>query len=162
MKGITVTEIVNTAGYNRATYYNYFGNLKDILLEFEDNVLNDVKKIIDDFSSKKDIDCIISDMLFFDVELSERIFNLCAPYGDVTFIGRLISVCAKGAEKFKAFLPFNEAEVKIVTGYILGSVGYILSLYKKQKINMPIKDISNFTKLLLSNGLKHIISLRNS
>ena len=50
LQEITVTELAELSDVNRATFYNHYENVRDVLNDIEEDMLNDLKAIMNDQS----------------------------------------------------------------------------------------------------------------
>ena len=51
---ITVSELCETAGINRSTFYNHYGCPADVLIEIENGVIADLEQICEEKGSGQD------------------------------------------------------------------------------------------------------------
>lgn len=51
---ITITDIVNKANINRGTFYNHYDNIRDVLNEVEDELMDDLSTALNKFDPNKE------------------------------------------------------------------------------------------------------------
>lgn len=107
LEKITVTEICKIADVNRSTFYAYYEDIRTLMLEIEDEVLEHVTEYADefnDYSEKKMLEVFEE---FFDyVSGNARMFRvLMLRHDDSSFHRRMLESIM---EKYKMSLEYNE------------------------------------------------------
>ena len=137
---ITVREITDRAGYNRATFYLYFRDVYDLFDQLEEHVLAEIRALVDRR-------LLAADRLDFSqhmgviVGLAQR-FNTVIPRllsGDPSFGERLKVIIAPLLDRF--ILPetgLSDREQEIVREFYLSGLVASISMWVRDPQDMPI------------------------
>lgn len=98
---ITIREITDRAGYNRATFYLHYRDVYDLFEQFEEGILCQIRQLVNDrLLSQETLD--FSNHMGFIVQLAER-FNGFMPRllnNDPSFATRLKSIITPLLDRF--------------------------------------------------------------
>lgn len=98
---ITIREIADRAGYNRATFYLHYRDVYDLFEQFEEGILGQIRQLVNDrLLSQETLD--FSNHMGFIVQLAER-FNDFMPRllnNDPSFATRLKSIITPLLDRF--------------------------------------------------------------
>lgn len=98
---ITIREITDRAGYNRATFYLHYRDVYDLFEQFEEGILCQIRQLVNDrLLSQETLD--FSNHMGFIVQLAER-FNGFMPRllnNDPSFAARLKSIITPLLDRF--------------------------------------------------------------
>ncbi len=148
---ISIQEITNVAGYNRATFYRYFTDIYDVLAYFEDTLLGYIKEnVVNSLSSVEDIALIqrVADMYnakgeYLSVLLSEN--------GDPYFAKKF-----KDAMKPAIYSSFTIKENDIYTACIfefaMSAIIATITYWYQHKSDISSNEIVLLIRSMLSNG----------
>lgn len=155
---ITVTETIKKAGYNRATFYNYFDGIQSILDYVENEIIKNVEETIDNktlFSQFNHI--ILNDILRLHKIYGEYFSVLLSEHGDPLF-----------KEKLKETLKpifYNSLDKSIKPDFKTDII-YEASIYAmfgafscwiKNKNKMESKDFFEFTYNFMGFGMENLM-----
>ncbi|MBE6469922.1 MAG: TetR/AcrR family transcriptional regulator [Coriobacteriaceae bacterium] len=100
---ITIREITDRAGYNRATFYLYYRDVYDLFGQIEDEVLEGVRALVDE-ELLRDRTLDISQHMGRIIQLTQRngyaLPHLMGPHGDPGFSQRLKEILAPLFDRF--------------------------------------------------------------
>ena len=152
---ITVTETIKKAGYNRATFYNYFYNVQSILDYIEDKILESFKKLavkqplFVDFNQT-----LLNDLLKIYEIYGEYFTVLLSENGDPLFSVKIKNMIkpiyyAKLNEKYP-----NDFKTDIILEYTTSALISAFLLWSKNKDSMKSDYFFEFIDYLMNNGTK--------
>lgn len=152
---ITVTETINKAGYNRATFYNYFYNVQSILDYIEDEIIESFKEI----ALKQPLfsglnQPLLNDLLKLYEIYGEYFTVLLSEHGDPQFPVKIKNMIkpiyyAKLNEKYP-----NDFKTEIILEYTTSALISAFLLWSKNKNSMNSNDFFEFIDYLMNHGTK--------
>lgn len=140
---ITIREITDHAGYNRATFYLYYRDVYDLFEQIEDDILDQVRTLVQDR-------LLAGDTLDFNhhmgmiLELAQR-FDGYLPRlmnGDPSFGDRLKEIIAPLLDRF--ILPecgLSEAEQGVLREFYLSGLLGAITQWMSSERRMPINRL---------------------
>lgn len=142
---ISVREITDRAGYNRATFYLYYHDVYELLSEIEDQVLGVIRQLVDerllqgdtlDFSQHMDT--------ILRMAQHSRYYTrvLLGEHGDPAFTRRLKEVICPIVDRF--FLPqepLGEQGTRITREFYLSGIVAIIRAWTAEDDPMPIDQL---------------------
>ena len=150
---ITIRELVDKAGYNRATFYRYFRDIYDVLEEIEGIVLSGVKENFRRNISPENFKQTFleafkkiqrEDAIYFDILLN--------PANQARFTEKLFSELSPiFMETFK--LPPDNAKSKYLTGIYFVTVISAIKLWISDGRKISVEELSKFLGEILSSGV---------
>lgn len=156
---ITIKNITDLSGYNRGTFYLYYTDIYDILRTIEDEILRDLKKIIDEFncmSVKPDLHTIISAFVSLSDIYQDKTGVLLGPNGDPSFAERLKEIIwPLITSLFVSFEGYNSYETDLLAEFYLSGIiamvnkwnrDSVLSLDELIKLVLPVVFPPDMTK----------------
>lgn len=120
---ITVTEICKNADVNRSTFYAYYEDIRALMLEIEDEILERVTIYSDHFNEYSDEKMLEVFEEFFDyVKDNSKVFRVfVVKYNNSSFNRRMLDTIM---EKYKMSLEYNE-ELPVKYTYVYSVSGVI-------------------------------------
>ena len=92
---ISVRQITERAGYNRATFYLYYHDVYDLLAQVEDRIIEDVREVVEGRLMRGD-ELDFSQHMGFIAGLARQsrpyVATLLGPHGDPAFVARFKQV----------------------------------------------------------------------
>lgn len=148
---ITVKDICESADVNRSTFYSYYESTKQLLLEIEDDVLNQLPVYTDspnDYSNERFLSALED---FFDyVRSNERLFRILIVQRDSSrFNNRLVNTIM---EKYKSVLKTDDELIARYT-YVYCASGVIGILKEWLNGKFPISARA-FAQIVLQMSVK--------
>ena len=142
---ISVREITDRAGYNRATFYLYYHDVYELLDEIEDTVLGNIERLVQGRLLQGDrLD--FSQHMGLILRLAQRSRDytrvLLSPHGDPAFSDRLKEIISPLVDRF--FLPgsqLDEQAHEIVREFYLSGILAIIRTWTATKDPMPIDQL---------------------
>lgn len=136
---ISIKEITEVAGYNRGTFYLYYKDVYDILSQIENEILDNVKIVINQVIQQKDSQDFINNLSIF-VELMQTYSKystvLLGDKGDPQFTTRLKEIIWPLLSRFFIHLEgLDEYHVELLAEFYLSG---ILTAVSKWNINPKI------------------------
>ncbi len=139
---ISVREITDRAGYNRATFYLYYHDVYELLAEIEDQVLGNIDRLVNEHLLKGDrLDFSQHMGLILRLAQRSRAYTevLLGEHGDPTFGQRLKEIVSPIVDRF--FLQdeaVDEQGRRIVREFYLSGILAIIRTWTAEKDPMPI------------------------
>lgn len=138
---ITVREITDRAGYNRATFYLYYHDVYDLLGQIEDAILANVRTLVDEgLLREEELD--VSHYMGVIVALVQRYDGylpvLMGPHGDPSFVSRFKDILNPVLDRF--ILPaegIDEQQRRILRGYYLSGLLAAINTWLAEPERMP-------------------------
>ena len=149
INAVSVSAVMKRAGYNRGTFYVYFTDIPDLVMQTEQDLLADFSDMTDEMREKglpSDISGIIELMMRKIDALGDRIYILLGKGGDPNFVSM---VRKEMIERFPIPHPDKEYIVTFVTSAL---VGMLTHWYESGKAE-PIDKVISVTHGILSKGL---------
>ena len=158
----TVTDVVNSVGMNRGTFYLHFKNLDDVAKYIEDELASNFKEL--------EIDFRMTDIDHFPEVMIERLNELLSK--DIDYYRLIITATGNSnlMEKIKNSIlksisnnfkimkyVTNYENFKMVVQYVVGGVVNVYTDWFKGNINCMLDDLKKFLPMLIRQGLKGII-----
>lgn len=140
---ITVREIAERAGYNRATFYLYFRDVYDLFEQLEEEILFQVRVLVDQrLLSESELD--FTHHMGFIIDLAQR-FDGYLPRliaGDPSFGERLKTIIAPLLDRFIfAGSDLDESERRVLREFYLSGVLGAICCWMSEPVRMPIKRL---------------------
>ncbi|OZG49996.1 TetR/AcrR family transcriptional regulator [Bombiscardovia coagulans] len=110
---ITIQQVTHLAGYHRATFYLYYRNLRELLNDIEDSLLDEREQFIDiHFTEQTPLETLREEITAFLTSKQSDIqyFKvLLGPHGDPAFVSRLNSMVKTAVQ---AYLTLTSTSVQ--------------------------------------------------
>lgn len=152
---ISIRQITERAGYNRATFYLYYHDVYDLLAQIEDKLIDDVRRVVEDrLLASGELD--FSAHMGFIAELAstgtEYFATLLGEGGDPAFVRRFKEVVAPLLERF--LVPAqgltSEQRALLLEFYLSGVIGMV-ARWLASEDPMPVDEFIG----LIERGLLH-------
>ena len=143
---ITIREITERAGYNRATFYLYFRDVYDLLAQIEEEILGEVRLLVNNgLMQEKTLD--LTHHMGRIVQLTQRYETympklIGGPYGDPRFAEQLKEVMAPLLDRF--ILPpsgLTEEQRHVLREFYLSGLLAAISAWVGNHNRMPIDQL---------------------
>lgn len=146
---ITIREIVTEAGYNRSTFYEYFTDIYDLLNQFEDLLINDIKEnISNNFSNDK---YMINQIAKLYDSKGKYISTLVLKNGNVKFNTKL-----KNALKPVILKEFNITEdnfkIALILEFVVSALISTITYWYNNEKPIPSEELVIMLRRILSDG----------
>lgn len=154
---ITVTDICNTAEINRGTFYKYYNDPKDLLIQIENHLIVEIQEVLDKTLGTGTYYESLLKALDYTAKSSELCKILFSNNGDPEFIQRILSLAHdKTIGVYQASAPKASKE-KLELLYIFISNGIIGIM--KNWINSDMAESPEELAELLSKLITQCISI---
>ena len=158
---LSVTEVVKVAGINRGTFYNHYRNVREVMTDLENELMQELVKTLDeatkvDYSSQKFMHTIV-DFL----EKKEPIYKPLATVAPKYMLDQLKD---KFFKEFKnnTYSYINSTKKGLITiQFIANGLAYTYLDYLKGKTDANLKELGEMAIQLFDNILKNYICPRN-
>ena len=144
---ISVREITDRAGYNRATFYLYYHDVYELLEEIEATVLGNIERLVNERLLKGE-KLEFSQHMSLILRLAQRSRDytrvLLGPHGDPAFSDRLKEIISPLVDRF--FLPeaeLDEQARRVVREFYLSGILAIIRTWTAEEHPMPIDQLIN-------------------
>ena len=150
---ITVRELVDKAGYNRGTFYNYFRDVYDVLEQIENLVLNQVKENFRNKITPENFEqAFLEAFTKIQREQANYFEVLLSPANSARFAEKL------SEEISPAFmttfgLPPADPKSKYLTEIYFGTVLAAIKIWIDDGRKFSAEELSKFLGEILSNGV---------
>ena len=142
---ISVREITDRAGYNRATFYLHYHDVYELLEEIEGTVLGNIERLVNECLLKGDkLD--FSQHMGLILRLAQRSRDytrvLLGPHGDPAFSRRLKEIISPLVDRF--FLPAAELDDqarRVVREFYLSGILATIRTWTTEENPMPIEQL---------------------
>ncbi len=131
---ISVSELCSNAGVNRTTFYNHYYRPNDVLNEIEENVINDLQKILNgenlnnserQLSKKVELVC---DYLLKNKEISKLIFESNSTYSN--FSKKLLKIPESSTLYYNyANMNLDENAKELITSFMQNGMYSLIKLW---------------------------------
>lgn len=142
---ISIREITDRAGYNRATFYLYFRDIYDVLATIEDDLLSFLDSVVDPLVCKQDVYGRMGTFLVLASRYTEPFSILLGDNGDPSFTRRFKQRLEPLLDRLlvtrRALNP-HEREL-ISTFYLSGVVAVVVSWLQDPR-GMGIDELMSF------------------
>ncbi len=142
---ISVREITDRAGYNRATFYLYYHDVYELLDEIESMVLGNIERLVNERLLKGE-KLEFSQHMSLILRLAQRSRDytrvLLGPHGDPAFSDRLKEIISPLVDRF--FLPeaeLDEQARRVVREFYLSGILAIIRAWTAEESPMPIDQL---------------------
>ncbi len=142
---ISVREITDRAGYNRATFYLYYHDVYELLEEIEGTVLGNIERLVQGRLLQGDT-LDFSQHMGLILRLAQRSRDytrvLLGPHGDPTFSDHLKQIISPLVDRF--FLPresLDEQARRVVREFYLSGILAIIRTWTADEDPMPIDQL---------------------
>ena len=157
---ISITEIVNEANINRATFYAHYSCLKDLLDEIENEVIDKMMELLNGFELENFFSNPAPLLLQVSLFLNEDVDyyrTLIKTPGSSRFLEKLMSILIEYMEKDQS-IPLEIRESKAFKIRIYYFAGGLTTLYQKwfngelncSLFDIPLEVSKIFTSMSLS------------
>ena len=142
---ISVREITDRAGYNRATFYLYYHDVYELLEEIEETVLGNIERLVNERLLKGDkLDFSQHMGLILRLAGRSRDYTrvLLGPHGDPAFSRRLKEIISPLVDRF--FLPaaeLDEQARRVVREFYLSGILATIRTWTAEENPMPIDQL---------------------
>jgi len=121
---ISVTELCTAAGINRGTFYSHYRQPEDVLRQIEDDLVDDIEKVLGTENDMKAIHCSMLRML----ELNRSACRvLLGPNGGSDCVQRVLEISAKYFKNtWQTPLNLSDDSVKYLSSFIFAGTIQVL------------------------------------
>jgi len=152
---VTVSEITKRAHYNRSTFYEYFSDVKQLIMEIEDEILHDLphntKLTTLTLDNPDELRALTQELIHKLVSYDNKFFLLIGKQGDPLFISKLRN------DLTKQLLPLiytsslvNYSEY--ITAYISSATIGLMSYWYENGKRISAKELGEILYQITFNG----------
>lgn len=142
---ISVTELCNESGINRATFYRHYTQPRDILTELRYTIFHDVREMARKRDLQNDLLSYLEDTCAYFYENAEILNILFSCRTDDDFVFLLNDMFKKDFPELRSRAPFkdiDEDSMRLGAYYFAGGIYYVLRQWLSEPINKTPKDIA--------------------
>lgn len=144
---ISIKEITDLAGYNRGTFYLYYKDVYDIFSQIEDEVLDKVKKVLDESLEKNDT-FDLSEQMSVLLEMMQTHSHyatvLLSDQGDPRFVSRLKEIILPLLNRyFISAEGHNAYQLSLLTEFYLAGLLASVNIWLSNP-QMPLDEFISF------------------
>ena len=142
---ISIKEITYIAGYHRATFYLYYKNIYDLLLQEESNLIKQIEVVSHSVSDSDKFENMLLKIADFYKENFKKLSLLIGPTGDPEFFSKFKTSLFPVFQQTRA-IPDTDESLIIFEFGISGLIMALNSWYSRQ----PAQPIDVFLKIMHS------------
>ena len=158
---IKVDDVVKKSGYNRATFYRYFKDLKQLTSEFEEHIIKCTIDIFKPVLIDHNYPYFYEAFVIFDKTLSNQ-FSVLSSYNQgLSFSSRIKEEIFKTQKGYPNFEKLDDVNKNVVVEFILGVIRNVYIFYKQCDGKYSFDELFNSTKNYLSQGLGKLRLFQN-
>ena len=158
---ITIGKICNTASYERTTFYRYFTDITDILNHVEDEIIENIKKDIQNSEKNSNTSSIFFDGFKRFTDKYGEYIVIFHEKGNRHFYIKFKELIKKDVYEYLNFNIKDENQKEFLFEFLFSSlINSYTYWYRNQKI-MDLETFVKFTNNILLNGTNSIINYNN-
>ena len=157
---ITISNICDKAKYERTTFYRYFNDISDILTQLEDEIINNLKKDINNKGTPNNHQGIFYEgFKEFTDKYGEYIVYFYLK-GNVNFHNKFKDLVKTDVYDYLEFNVDDEIKKDFIFEFLFSSLLNQYSYWYKHKNVMPLQSFVELSNTILSNGVKSILEYK--
>jgi AcrR family transcriptional regulator len=144
---IHVKDITDQAGYNRATFYQYFRDIPELFSQVQDDIIDNLKVLINDHLAVISDGSLESDMGFLLNTLQndrEILSVLLSERGDPRFVRRFKDIILPLIDQGISVLHLGSDQALLLREFYLSGTVAAVSLWLSQMKEMSIEAFARF------------------
>ena len=151
---ITVTEVCQKAGINRATFYKHYLDIPDLFEKMEEQLFDQIRQMFRDKASN--MESMMLDMMNYTRQEGNRFFILGSDYGDPHLMTKTFQICYEMAYPLlETNLPQMDASrLKMLYHFVSQGSGGVLTCWIRNGMKESPKEIIDLIMHLCSNALQ--------
>ncbi len=154
IKNITVKQVIEKAGYNRATFYRYFEDINSLLNYIEDDLIESTKILFVNNSLFTNFNKNLSNIFIeIEKEYGDYVSILSGENGDPHFISKFKNVIKSNIYTSLNKRQFEDSKFDISIEIMLSSIISAYSYWKSENINISAELLFSYINNLLNNGI---------
>lgn len=154
IKNITVKQVIEKAGYNRATFYRYFEDINSLLNYIEDDLIESTKILFVNNSLFTNFNKNLSNIFIeIEKEYGDYVSILSGENGDPHFISKFKNVIKSNIYTSLNKRQFEDSKFDISIKIMLSSIISAYSYWKSENINISAELLFSYINNLLNNGI---------
>ena len=155
---ITISKICELANYDRTTFYRYFINISDILNQFEDEILNNLRN---DIINKNNLVYISPDRFKIFTEKYGKYIIAFHDKGEKRFYDKFKEIITQEVYDLFDFNITGEVNKNFLYEFLFSSVIISYSYWYNHPDIMSYESFVLFLNIILIDGSKNIIKFLN-
>ncbi|MBR1385700.1 MAG: TetR/AcrR family transcriptional regulator [Bacilli bacterium] len=157
---IKISNICDKAKYERTTFYRYFNDISDILTQLEDEVINNLKKDINNKGTPNNHQGILCDgFKDFTNKYGEYIVYFYLK-GNVNFYNKFKDLVKTDVYDYLKFSVNDEIKKDFIFEFLFSSLLNQYSYWYRHKNVMALESFVELSNTILSNGVKSILEYK--
>ena len=157
---VTVSEVMNLAGYNRGTFYVYFLDLNDLIAQTEEEILKDIREELFqayDMYAEDPHTLFYQRLIHFITKYEDKIFILLGSNGDPTFTKKIREEASSFFRDLIGPDAFSEERDYIAAYTISALIGTLTYWYEHGK-KVDLYEMLMTIEKLYVHGVESLIS----
>ena len=148
---ISIKKVMEIAGYNRCTFYEYFNDIYDPLYYIEESIISFIKlNIISNISNFKIDKNILNNVIYLYQEKGEYISILLSENGDLSFKNKIKTELKPIF--YSNFHLIDTPHSEIIFEYTISGLINAFSYWYKNKNKISINDFTEMIYPIIFNG----------
>ena len=143
---ISITELCDKAGINRATFYRHYNIPRDVLVEMEANFTEDINSRFESIGLTTDAYNYILDVSSYLYENSKliKMFISNNSEQDLTFMmNDMFRRFLNNKEKYPNLAKMDAENVKLITSYVAGGSYFMLRQWLMEDVPKKPEEVAN-------------------
>ena len=156
---ITIKDISDTAHVHRSTFYRYFTDVYDLLNQFEQQILDEIKDTLERAHNIQEVTDLLSHAgvtVGILKEYAPSIYHLTSPNGDSRFRSKLYKLMYVYFSRFP-FSMEHSSEAEYLFNFIFTNILANLNFWYAHRDKYTLEQIVEYTKLLVGDGLANYV-----
>ncbi|MCD7858578.1 MAG: TetR/AcrR family transcriptional regulator [Firmicutes bacterium] len=147
---IAVSELTRVAGYNRSTFYEYFLDTEDLLAYAEEQLLEQMKRVIAQIPPKDNSPEAAFGAVF--AAMNEEMYLLIGPNGDPSFLSRVRQELVPLIRTYFS-IPENVPNFDYLICYVNAALFGLLQHWNRNGRDLSMEQFSGLMQNLVLHGL---------
>ncbi len=159
LHNVSISDVMKKAGYNRGTFYVYFFDMKDLLEQAEEDIIEELKSKMQDIVKDMqivDFEILANKMVDTFTSYDDKLYLLLGSNGDSKFIAKVRNEMAQMFGTLFNMKENNEMKDYIIIFITSAFVGVLTSWYESGK-KMEYKKLAKIIETLATKGLSGVL-----
>lgn len=155
LEEINITELCKEAGINRSTFYSYYSQPRDVLLEIGDTLIQETQRLSPNPKNLHEAKEAIERTLTYVSDRSDLMKILIQNQSDDFFshvLNRFYKIFADMKGDIRSVSDLDEDSTKLLTTYCIGGAFFLLRQWLIEGIDKTPKEIADLLYRFIDKG----------
>lgn len=149
---IKVKAVTDAAGFNRCTFYEYFGNLNDLMEQAENDLIDQMYIYLEKVAEKIDSTAVLEEAAWMYQKYGLQLDALLGSHGDPSFMERFKERIKPLFTK-KLDIPKNNEACDVLAECVLSAMISAVAYWHRQGSAFPARQLAILLQSLLNMGV---------